>query len=400
MSGKAVFPILLVAALGLQCSREAPPDATQQQGVNSTHRNHAKPAPPSDVVRVSDTARELLGIEVEEAKRRGCRAVLKAMGKVLAPQPQTAIVSHAFPARVAAVHVKVGDSVEKGQALVTLESGEVGTAKSEFFKAIADRELAKLTLEREQRLLGNGIGVKKNFLAAETSYKIAQANAEAAEKTLHVLGFTEEQVEEIADTHQINPSITLHSPIAGKVVSNRAVLGALFDQLTEILTIIDTTLLWVDAGIYEKDIARVRIGQDAEVTVPAYPGKVFTGKVSYIGDMVNEETRTITVRAEVDNEQFLLKPGMFADVSILLNGGCQVLMVPTVAVLEEGNRKLVFVKQQDFFRCREVETGVLDGDHRQIAKGLQSGEEVAVEGNHELYSKLKEEILHRAHHVH
>jgi cobalt-zinc-cadmium efflux system membrane fusion protein len=319
------------------------------------------------------------------------------MGKVLAPRPQTAIVSHAFTGRVSKVQVKVGDWVEKGQELVTLESQEVGEARSDFYKAIADLELAKLNLAREERLLEQGIGIKKNYVAAEAAHKIAEANAEAAEKKLHVLGFTEEQVREIAETHQISPTITLFAPIAGRVVASEAVRGALVCESSEILTIIDTRVLWVDAAIYEKDLAKVRIGQQVEIVVPAYPDEVFLGKVSYIGDLVDEETRTITVRAEVANEDARLKPGMFANVRILLNGNQKTLVVPQAAVLQESDRQIVFLEEGDHFVRREIQTGDQDGDYLQVARGLGAGDIVVVQGNHQLRSELLGEALHAAH---
>ncbi len=391
MSKKGMFCILFMVMFALQCRRSEMPVSIPEEHV------HAKSSSAKNIVRLSDTTREVVGIKVEEVKSQECKSVLAAMGKVLAPQPQKAIVGHAFPARVAEVHVKIGELVKKGQALVILESYEVGSAKSEFYKAIADRELAKLNLAREERLSKNGIGIKKNLLAAETAYKIAQSSAEAAHKKLHVLGFTEEQVKEIADTHQINPAITLYAPIAGKVVANEAVLGALVDQSTQILTIIDLRSLWVDAEIYEKDIAKVEIGQEVRVTVLAYPGVVFDGTITYVGDVVNEETRTITVRADVSNDEYLLKPGMFADISILLDESHPMPVVPLAAVLEQGTQKIVFVKEKGYFVRRQVETGAVDGDYQQILKGLKAGEEVVIEGNHQLESKLKEEVLKAAH---
>ena len=394
MTKTATYLVAFLALISVQCNKSEIPVSRQK----SDEHSHSSPA--KDVVSLPKVSREIVGIEVEKVKSQQHKSVLKAMGKVLAPQPQTAIVGHAFPARVAEVHVQIGDWVEKGQALVTLESQEVGSAKSEFFKAIADLELAKLNFDREKRLLDSGIGVQKNFVAAEAEYKIAQANHEVAHKRLHVLGFTEEQVKEITDTHQINPAITLYAPIAGKIVANDAVLGALVDQSTEIMTLIDPRLLWVDAEIYERDIAKVKVGQEVEVTVPAYPGETFHGAVSYIADVVNEETRTITVRAEVGNDDSRLKPGMFADVSILLNGGTKALVVPSAAILEEGDQKIVFVTYEDAFVRREIETGVINGDYQQVLKGLEPGEEVVTEGNHLLRSKLKEEVLHQAHHAH
>jgi cobalt-zinc-cadmium efflux system membrane fusion protein len=169
------------------------------------------------------------------------------------------------------------------------------------------------------------------------------------------------------------------------------------DQSKEILTIVDPKLLWVDAEIYEKDLAKAKIGQDVEVVVPAYPAERFTGKVSYIADTVHEETRTIIVRTEVDNGDERLKPGMFADVSLFYARNGPVLTVPLSAILEEGDEQIVFVREPDGYARREIETGALNGLHRQVVKGLREGEEVVIEGNHQLKSKLGEAVLRGAH---
>jgi cobalt-zinc-cadmium efflux system membrane fusion protein len=349
------------------------------------------------VVSLPASAIDAAGIKMEKIERRDCPCILKAVGKVLAPQTRTAIVSHFLPGRVAEIHVKLGEWIKKGQPLVTLECSEVAAAMSEFFKAVAAHELAQLNLAREKRLAEGGIGAKKDHLAAAADFKVAQANLEAAEKRLHVLGFTEEQVKEIGQTHKINPAIVVSSPIEGKVVTSKAVVGAMVDQSKEMLTIVDPRVLWVDAEIYEKDVAKVKIGQNVEVAVPAFPPERFRGKISYIGDVVNEETRTITVRTEVNNPDDRLKPGMFADVSIQHGEGRQVLAVPLAAILEDGNEQIVFVREKDGFARRAIETGAVNGTHRQVLKGLQAGEEVVVEGNHQLKSKLNEATLRRAH---
>jgi cobalt-zinc-cadmium efflux system membrane fusion protein len=353
--------------------------------------------PADEVLRLPASAVDAAGIKVEKAELRECPGVLKAVGKTLAPQPRTAIVSYFLPGRVSEVHVGVGDRVKKGQPLVTLECAEVAEAMSEFFKAVASDGLAQLNLEREKQLATDGIGARKNLLTAETDFKVAQANLEAAEKRLHILGFNEGQVKDIAGSHKISPAMTLHSPIEGKVVTSAAVIGAMVDQSKEILTIVDPKLLWVDAEIYEKDVAKAKIGQDVEVVVPAFPSDRFTGKVSYIADTVHEETRTIIVRTEVDNRDERLKPGMFADVSLFYARNGRVLTVPLAAILEDGNEQIVFVREADGYARRQIETGALNGPHRQVVKGLREGEEVVVEGNQQLKSKLGEAVLRGAH---
>jgi len=397
MTKTPMFLCVFLALLGLRCAKDEEPAATDQKPTASESTSDSASSQAEGIVRLTEAERANAGIQVQQVKRHQSRCALRAMGEVLAPQPRTAIVSHAFPGRVAEIHAGVGDWVEKDKPVVTLESPEVGDAKSEFYKAIANAELAKMNLDREKRLLDGGIGVKKNFLAAEAEHKVAQANLEAAEKRLHVLGFTEEEVEKIVGTHQINPTITLYAPIAGKVVESKAILGAMVDESVPILTVIDVRSLWVDAELYEKDIARMKIGQNVEIRVPAYPDAVFGGKISYIGDMVDEETRTITVRAEVANADQRLKPGMFADVKIMLDESHQMLIAPPAAILEEGKQEFVFVEQGDHFARREIQTRTIDGRCRQVVSGLEPGEKVVIQGNHQLHSKLKEEVLQAAH---
>jgi len=362
------------------------------------HAQHRSPSSAGEgVVRLSQASLEAAGVKVAKVQTGEGRCVLKAMGKLLAPQAQTAVVSYSFPGRVAEVRTKVGDWVEKGQTVIVLESQEVGQAKSEFIKAVAAMELAKVNRDIESRLLENGTSARKGFLAAEADYKLAQVTAEAAEKRLHVLGFTEQRVKEVSGAHEIHPTVMLTAPIAGKIVASKAILGSVVDQATEILTIIDPRTLWAEAGVYEKDLAKVKVGQKVEIAVPAYPGKVFQGTVSHIGDLVDEETRTITVRTEVANGDLQLKPGMFTDVCVLQNGTESMVLVPSDAVLEEGQRRIVFVKQNDGFVRKEVETNPIEGNQVQILKGLKAGEEVVVQGNHQLKSELQRELLEAAH---
>ncbi len=337
-------------------------------------------------------------VEVKTARTtpRKMRGHLRAMGKVLVPQTKKAIVSYAFPARIAETHVIIGNWVRAGQKVVTLQSEEVGAARAQFFKAKADFELARRNLEREKSLFERGVGARKNLLSAEAEFKVAEANLNAAEKKLHVLGFTEEQIEEMEKTHQVHPIISLYAPISGKVIQSNAVLGAMVDQNTQILTIIDPTVLWVEAEIYERDIARIKIGQEVSISVPAYPDETFSGKISFIGDVLKEESRTITVRTEVGNQQQKLKPGMFADMVIFLDPQGEVLAVPIEAVLDEGEDKMVFVVENGGFRPQLVQTGTKEAGFWEIRSGLKEGEEVVTRGNYQLKSKLYEEILRRA----
>jgi cobalt-zinc-cadmium efflux system membrane fusion protein len=348
---------------------------------------------PSDVIELTSEETRAIEIETVRAAYMPLKSRLAAMGKVLEHPYRKAIVSYPFPARISQIHVRIGDWVKRGQKLITLQSEEVGNAKSDFYKAQADFELAKVNYERQKRLFDRGVGAQKDYLSAESDFKVAEANLNAAEKKLHVLGFNEEEVEAIAKTHQINPVIVLYAPIAGKITVNNAILGDLIDQETEILIIMDPTILCIDAEIYEKDIAKIRDKQQVEVSVPAYPGDQFNAEVCFIGDVLNEDTRTITVRSEVNNSDYKLKPGMFADIRILLNHQTKALVLPREAILDDGDNSIVFIKKAGKYYPQVVTLGAREDSLVEILSGIQEGDEVVTTGNFQLKSKLYDEIL-------
>lgn len=358
----------------------------------SIHPDSGRQSLPSSVI-LTEAEEKAISPEIAVAQYHPISNEITAMGKILANQYRQAIVSYPFPARVASIKAKIGEHVKKGQELMVLQSEEVGEATAAFYKANADYELAKVNFEREQQLFEKGVGAKKNYLVAETEMKVAEASLNATEKKLHVLGFSESGVEQISKTHQINPVISLYSPIEGKIVTSNVILGEMIDESTEILTIMDPSILWVEAEIYEKDIAMIRTGQEVVAEVPAYPGESFLGKITYISDLLNETTRTITVRSEVTNRSNRLKPGMFANLRIVLEIDGNALCIPANAVLDDQGRKLVFVKSNGIYYPREVEVGARNGDFITVHTALLESDTVVTSGNFQLKSKLYEEML-------
>ncbi len=374
--------------------QSGPPERRRAQHRERAHHQ------PAALVTLDDAEAATIAVVTATARRRAMRNRLAAMGKVLADPTRMAIVSYAFPARVAEIHVAIGDRIRQGQALVTLMSEEVGTAKADYYEAEAALELARVTHEREARLHDRGVGAKKTLLTTEAELKVAEARLEAAEKKLHLLGFSEEQVRTIADSHQINPVITLYAPIAGKAVEINAVRGAMIDQGTEILLLLDPSWVIVDAEIYERDIAAVHTEQAVEFTVPAFPGETFHGRISYIGDVLSEATRTITVRTAVENADSRLKPGMFANVRIVVNHETAAVVVPTSAVLHDDGQRIVFVRRgdgSDSYEARAVTVGSEDEGLVEIVAGIAAGDEVVTRGAYQLKSKLHEGVLAGSH---
>ncbi len=413
---KNIILILSIACIGLlfiSCGQFAPEEmaaaanpkeikqpvsASETPGYATTHLG--KGSLTGQVIHLTTETHEKIDIQTEQVKLGPIRSTLSAMGKVLAPNNKTALVGFSCSARIVQLHTALGRWVTAGQPLVSLECTEIGSAQSEYAKAKADYELAKLDFAREERLYKKDIGAKKEYLEAKTRLQVATASLEAARKALQVFGFSAEQVKEIDQSGNVSSRITLRAPISGQVTEHHAVIGALIDSSTPIMTIIDPSKLWIDAEIYEKDLSQVKLGQKVEITVPAYPGEIFHGKIFYVGAVVDPQSRTITVRTEVANPGSRLKPGMFANIGILTQSKDDAITVPHQAVLTEGDVHIVFVtdpNQPGYYICREVKTGAVTNGNIEILSGLSLGEKVVIEGNYQLKSKLNEGILKGAH---
>jgi len=382
---------------GIQGGKPGPGRGEGSQIRNRRRGNKAETPAKENVIYFNQEVQKQIDIKTVKAKSGAVVSSLKAMGKVLAPNDKKAIVSFTFSARIVGLHQSVGQWVNQGDPLISLECEEVGNAQSELVKALTDCQLAKLDFDREDRLFKKDIGAKKDYLETKARHQICSAALKAAEKKLIVLGLSKKQIEEIARTRNVSPRITVRAPLAGRVVRNNAVLGAVIDASTEIMVIMDLESLWIDAEIFEKDLSKVIISQNVEIVVPAYPREIFKGKIHYIGDEVNSETRTITVRTKVMNKDFKLKPGMFADITILTGQRKHAIIVPKAAVLDDGNDKIVFVQKGDSFICRFVRVGTKYNGEYEILKGLKVGEMVVTEGNHQLKSKLHEGSISHSH---
>lgn len=371
--------------------------SADQGGLHRFRFKHGQNAR-KEVVTLSEREKEVVRVETAAVSYRNIQTIIKAMGKIIPPNNRLCLVSYAFPARVSQIIVKNGDWVNEGSPLLILQSEEVGNSRAEFFRARADLELAQANFERQKRLFEKGAGAQKDFIAAEAELKVARASLEACEKKLHLLGFSEEEIQQMSENHQINPVITIFSPIKGKVLDIKVVPGEMVDQSKDIMTILDPRVLWVDAEIFEKDISRVRPGQKVEISVPAYQERIFFGKISYVGDILKEETRTVTVRTEVKNSELLLKPGMFASLIIHLNGDQPVLAIPEEAVCDQQGEKFVFVPQGNGFEWRKIILGSKHDGFYEVLSGLAEGELVVTTGSYQLKSKLLEKILKEAIH--
>lgn len=330
-------------------------------------------------------------ITIRGAESSDIGIMLKATGEVGPDQNRFVVISPRMPGVAKEVFVDWGDRVKKGQILVILDSIELGQARADYKKAKAMLKLAKKNYQREKSLYRQNICSKKQFLEAETAYKQAQIELKSLRERLKLMGLHEDSMLNVPEGN-VYSLFTIAAPFDGTVIEKKVTVGELKDAFSPIVTISDLTRIWVWFDVYEKDITKVKVGNRVAISVASYPEEQFDGLVTYIGVTVNEKTRTVKVRAEVDNCHEKLKPGMFAKVLLQMETGGDSLMLPAEAVQTDGQQHFVFVSlNEGYFLRRYVTPGARVDGHIKVVSGLDRGDRVVVRGSFLLKSEIMKE---------
>jgi RND family efflux transporter MFP subunit len=266
-----------------------------------------------------------------------------------------------------------GKLVQKGQPLFTLYSPDLVSTQEEYL----------LALKAKQTLGSSSI---KEISAGSDSL------LESAHRRLSLWDISEEQINNLEKTGKPQRTLTFFSPINGFVLKKEAAQGMKVMPDKELYTITDLSTVWVNADIYENELANVRVGQRATIALSYFPGQNFSGKVTWIAPVLEEKTRTTKVRLEFANRDFKLKPEMYANVEIEVDGGKK-LAIPDEAVLDSGIRKIVFIdKGEGRYAPAEVKIGSKFDGYYEVLAGLSPGERIIASASFLLdsESRLKE----------
>jgi cobalt-zinc-cadmium efflux system membrane fusion protein len=276
--------------------------------------------------------------------------------------------------RVTELMVQLGERVTQGQDLAVIDSGDLAQAYADAEKAKSMVTLTKKALDRQLGLEKAGGAAIKDREQAQSDHIQAVAELERSESRLRAIGIPANQTQE-------SRLLTLKAPVAGSVIDLQVARGAfLNDPTAAIMTIANLGTVWVTANVPESDTAQVRKGQDVDVVFSAYPGEVFAGKVLFVSDILDPDTRRTKVRIAFDNPDVRLKPNMFADATFLAPRQ-RVPVIPTQAVILKNETDLVFVEVGPWtYEARPVEVGFQQGDSSIVQHGLKAGERVVLKG--------------------
>ncbi len=346
-------------------------------------------------LKLSAEAIEAAGIKVEELAAQEISEQLIVTATIRPNQDRITHVAPRVSGRIVKVQANLGDRVKAGQTLAVLDSIDVGEAHSSYLQAKTQLAVAKADFERAEKLHGDQIIAQKDHLRAHAEYEKAKASFAAAGDKLRMLGVGTTP----ADDGRAVSTFPLTTPFAGTVIEKHAILGELAQPDKLIFTVADLSTLWIEANLFEKDLGRVKTGAEAVVTVDAYPGESFQGKLTYIAAVVDKESRTVQARVEVANPGRRLKPEMFATASIHTNGTfgvagkAKALLLPQEAVVLMQGQPTAFVEEHGGFEPRAVELGEKLRDRVVIKNGLQAGERVVIAGTYALKARvLKSQI--------
>jgi cobalt-zinc-cadmium efflux system membrane fusion protein len=317
----------------------------------------------------------MIGAVAEQDIQR--KLVLPAI--VEADPARTVKVLPPVTGRVTDLMVQLGERVVQGQELAVIDSGDLAQAYADIEKAKSVVTLTKRALDRLLGLEKASAAAVKDREQAQSDYSQAVAELERAESRLRAIGVPEDQKRE--NPKQEARLLTLKAPAAGSVIDLQVARGAfLNDPTAAIMTIADLGTVWVTANVPENDTARVAKRQDVAVTLPAWPGEVFAGKVLFVSDILDPDTRRTKVRIAFPNPDLRLKPNMFAEATFLAPRE-KAAVVPTQALVLKNEADQVFVEVAPWtYEARPVEVSFQQGDRAVIGRGLKPGERVVTRG--------------------
>ncbi len=349
------------------------------------HGDHESPE-----VTLTKTQTKNAGVRTQLLSLRRMASVVEATGEVTFDPDRLVKVASPVAGRVVKIGVVPGTPVKAGGMLAVINSAELGRAKGDYLVAHAAVQLARRNLEREEELAAAKISAGRDLLAARGGLTHAQAVEEGIEETLRGYGMSRGAIGALRPGRHATSTFRLTGPITGSVIERNVSVGEGVETTATLFVVGDTSRVWVRADVLERDLSSVRVGQRATVRTSAFE-QTFVGTLSYISPLMEESTRTVRARVEVDNPERLLRPGMFARVEIEVAGDdAAVLTVPEEAVIRrEGETFVFFEETPGTFRRVEVVLGRSVGSHFVVTSGLEEGQNIVVDGAFFLQSEIE-----------
>lgn len=337
------------------------------------------------VVTLTAIERANVGLRTEPAEIRAFEDVRRLPGVMKAAPDRMAFVTSRTPGKVVAIHAALGAHVRKGTDLIEVQSVEVEKLETDLLQAENRLRLAQAEADRARAIVEKGIGARKELIAAENQLQGIKNEIEGLIRQLELLGVPPEGIAQVRRDRAVT-ILHIPAPIDGIVVERPAVVGQAVEPTTSLLKLVDTSVLIAQGAAPEDLLRELRVGQPVRVTVAAYPGQRFEGRLTFIHPQIDPERRVAHVWAEIRNPGGALKEDMFAQLAVAVGGGPRTLVIPASALMSEGGLEFVFTETPAGFVRTAVQVGARNDQYAEIKQGLSPGAKVVTDGKRQVYT--------------
>lgn len=374
---QSLLPLLLIATLGACNKKDAPSEEA------------AKPDP----TLVKAEGPLLTQVKIAPAATALVSDTLRVAGRIDFDEQRLARIGSSVNGRVTDLYAPLGKEVNKGEALARLHSNELSTAQLAYLKAKSQMELNRRNVERAQSLFATDVISDAELQRRTNEFEISSAETRAARDQLRVLGLPQSSIDELGKTGAIDSFAPVISSIKGVVVERKVAAGQVVQPADSMFVIADLSRVWAVAQVPEQEVSEVQVGQAVNIQVPALNNEKLLGKLIFVGQTINPETRTVLVRTEIDNRDGRLKPAMLA--SMLIEASpTERLIIPPSAVVRESDVDHVFISLgEGQFRLVRVKLGPESNGHRVVLEGLKPGDPIVIEGGFHLNNERNRKEL-------
>ncbi len=383
---KNLIILLLISAILAGCGK------VQNESHEEKKTEEGNKEEKKETVMVSPESQEKINLETSVLKEEQFSGYLKIPAVIVTDQNNEAQVGPVVSGRVKKVFASVGTNVGAGQTLMLIEGLEIGVLKADFLKSKTTLSFTEQEFSRQKKLAELDAGSQKNLIATKAEYEMALAEFNAMDKKIHSIGLKDEDI--INDKNDMHSAgeLAIKSPISGVIVERNVVVGQYVESSSIAFKILNTRSLLVDGQMYESDFNRIGSTKSCEFRTPSVPDETFLCDITYKGQLIDEKTRTIKIRAKINNPRSRLIPQMFGDLIVKLAENRKGLFVPSSAVFKDGEQSFVFVQENDStFRKTEVKTGIEIEERAEIVSGLKAGDKIVTNGVFELKSEMLKE---------
>jgi membrane fusion protein, copper/silver efflux system len=358
LKGSILAFLMAIIVIGCQSEQETQ-EVKPEPETKPESMSNMEGMPPQGYaeVKIDPERIQLFGVRTEKVISRELDKSIRAVGIVVSDERRVANIQTKFSGWIVDLYVNfTNQSVNQGEPLFSVYSPALLATQEEYI-------IAKKGMRNQ---------LKGTF--AEEYSRTNQKLLESVKQRLELWDIPQEEIERLDRQAIPMKTLTIRSPINGIVLQKNAFVGMNVEPGMNIFTVADLSHVWVLADIFEQDIASIRIGQQATLTMNAFPGKTFEGKVDFINYVLDQTTRTTKVRFDFSNREMLLKPGMYGVIELTIPIGF-VLALPEAAVIDTGTKKIVFIERAPgFYRPIEIQLGAKGGGYYQVLKGLNEND--------------------------